>query len=314
MTSTAPTRLAGYLGKAAAFDRGPAGIPADDIKLSWVGPGATLSMTAWQFGDLDFALFEGDQGVSVEPAVRQRAPWAGLVVGMCLGGEVALEQVGRSVVLGDGHFTFFHGHAPYRITTDGPHRWLVCRLRFLRIGTDTQSVAGLLAGDMAASGTAGELLADLLRGAAASRDTLRAGGKLHCADAIHSLVRAVVEEGAAPSGPRPATDPFGLYTQWLEERIQTPGLDAEQVAAAHHVSVRHVRAVFAGNGSTVSSFVRERRLEHLRHDLLDPSLATYTVAGLARRWGLDNPAAANRLFRAQYGLPPAAYRKLNAGV
>jgi hypothetical protein len=34
VTGAAPTRLAGYLGKAAAFDRGPAGIPADDIKLS----------------------------------------------------------------------------------------------------------------------------------------------------------------------------------------------------------------------------------------------------------------------------------------
>ncbi|GAB3460570.1 hypothetical protein GCM10027519_21210 [Kineococcus endophyticus] len=311
----APTRLAGYLGEDSSLGLAPGGSPADEIRLAWGGPGATLTMVTWHFGDLDFALFEGDRGVCVQPALRSRAPWAGLVVGMNLGGTtVALEQRGRSVLLPEGHFTFFHGYVPYRISTGGPHRWLVCRLRFLRVGTDTDRVNGLLAGDMTSSGSAGSLLSELLRGSTQARDTLRPSGRLHCADAIHSLVRAVVDEAALPHGPRPANDSFGRYTQWLEERIQTVGLDAEAVATAHHVSVRQVRGVFAGNGSTVSAFVRERRLEHLRHDLLDPSLAGCTVATLARRWGMDNPPAVNRLFREQYGLPPAAYRRQNSGI
>jgi AraC-like DNA-binding protein len=59
----------------------------------------------------------------------------------------------------------------------------------------------------------------------------------------------------------------------------------------------------------VAAWIRERRLERCRRDLLDPVLAERPVSAVAARWGLTDPAAFSRLFRAAYGVPPLEYRR-----
>lgn len=59
----------------------------------------------------------------------------------------------------------------------------------------------------------------------------------------------------------------------------------------------------------MAGWIRERRLERCRRDLLDPALAARPVGAVAARWGLVEPASFSRAFRAAYGLPPAAYRR-----
>jgi AraC-like DNA-binding protein len=63
----------------------------------------------------------------------------------------------------------------------------------------------------------------------------------------------------------------------------------------------------------VAGWVRERRLERSRHDLLDPALAARPVSAIAARWGLVDPAHFSRLFRAAYGVPPLEYRRTMGG-
>jgi AraC-like DNA-binding protein len=63
----------------------------------------------------------------------------------------------------------------------------------------------------------------------------------------------------------------------------------------------------------VADWIRRRRLERCRRDLLDPALRAEPVAAVAARWGLTNPAHFGRLFRDAYGVPPSAYRTINGG-
>jgi AraC-like DNA-binding protein len=61
----------------------------------------------------------------------------------------------------------------------------------------------------------------------------------------------------------------------------------------------------------VADWIRSRRLERCRRDLLDPALATRTVEAIGERWGLTDAAHFSRVFRRRFGAPPAEYRLLH---
>jgi AraC-like DNA-binding protein len=81
-----------------------------------------------------------------------------------------------------------------------------------------------------------------------------------------------------------------------------------RTATAHHISLRYLHKLFEGQPTTASGWIRQRRLERCRRDLLDPALGDRSVGAIAARWGLIDAAHFSRLFRAAYGLPPGEYR------
>lgn len=305
VTSIPPVELYGFLvGELPEHGRSD-----DAIKLTWSSDTAELSFENWRFGDLHFCLFEGTDSVDVAP-LRKKRSWPGLTLGLCLEGQITLSQAGHDATLEPGRFAFYRAGLPFRLRATGRHRWLVVRLGLHRMGHLGQELANVLATENPPRASVSGMLVAVLREAAGHR-RLSARSKLYCADAIHMLVRATVDEMIADYATPVTRSQFSQFTQWLEDRITEPGLDAVAVAAAHHVSASHVRKVFARHDVTVSAFVRQRRLEHLREDLLDPQLATISVTTLARRWAMHNPAATSRMFRAQYDSPPQAYRLAN---
>jgi AraC-like DNA-binding protein len=95
---------------------------------------------------------------------------------------------------------------------------------------------------------------------------------------------------------------------FIDRRLGDPELSPSAIAAAHHISLRYLYKLFETQEATVAGWIRQRRLERCRRDLLDPALADRSVAAIAARWGLTSPAHFSRIFRAAYGLPPAEYR------
>jgi AraC-like DNA-binding protein len=61
----------------------------------------------------------------------------------------------------------------------------------------------------------------------------------------------------------------------------------------------------------VSAWIRRRRLEACRHDLVQTSRA---VSAIGARWGLPDAAHFSRLFRAAYGSSPREYRALRQAL
>ncbi|MFI5896814.1 helix-turn-helix transcriptional regulator [Actinoplanes sp. NPDC051513] len=95
---------------------------------------------------------------------------------------------------------------------------------------------------------------------------------------------------------------------YIDAHLADPDLSPNEVAAAHHISLRQLHKLFETQSTTVGAWIRWRRLERCRQDLLDPAQQSRPVAAVARRWGMPNAAQFNRVFRAAYGTPPAAYR------
>lgn len=95
---------------------------------------------------------------------------------------------------------------------------------------------------------------------------------------------------------------------YIEQHLSDVELGPTTVAAAHHISVRFLHRLFEPTGSGVAEFIRRRRLDRCRRDLLDPELDTRPVAAVGARWGLVDAAHFSRAFKREYGRPPGEYR------
>ena len=96
--------------------------------------------------------------------------------------------------------------------------------------------------------------------------------------------------------------------QYIEANLASVDLGPTQIAAAHFISTRHLHSIFREHGTTVSSWIRARRLERCRRDLLDPLYIDRPVAAIAARWGFVDAAHFSRVFKAAYDQSPSELR------
>ncbi|MFD8032178.1 helix-turn-helix domain-containing protein, partial [Streptomyces sp. NPDC059717] len=80
-----------------------------------------------------------------------------------------------------------------------------------------------------------------------------------------------------------------------------PLLKTEQVARQHHISVRHLHALFRGADLTFAAWVRHERLLRIRRDLLNPAFAGRSTAAIAARWGIVDPKHLSRALKHEFG-------------
>jgi AraC-like DNA-binding protein len=95
---------------------------------------------------------------------------------------------------------------------------------------------------------------------------------------------------------------------FIDAHLGDPDLDPDSIAAAHHFSVRYLHKLFHTESTTVTAWIRERRLDRCRRDLLDPGRRSRSVAAIGAAWGMPNAAHFTRVFKSAYGCPPSAYR------
>ncbi|MFI1336465.1 helix-turn-helix domain-containing protein [Streptomyces sp. NPDC020845] len=163
------------------------------------------------------------------------------------------------------------------------------------------------------AGGAGALLAGLLMGLAAQAAEVEEWQATWLGSAVVDLTVALLS-GVADLGDRGRSisrqaallDEIKTY---IDVRLTDPDLDPAGIARAHHISLRYVHQIFQQDKRTVRGYIRERRLEHCRTDLLSPGRAAESVGRIMARWGFRDAAVFARAFKRAYGLPPAEYRR-----
>jgi AraC-like DNA-binding protein len=101
---------------------------------------------------------------------------------------------------------------------------------------------------------------------------------------------------------------------YIEDRLlDDPDLNPRAIAQALHVSVRTLYRVFAQQAtSSVMAYVRKRRLEHARAELVSTPL---TVSELAARWHFADGSHFVKAYKKHFGeTPTASRRELSAPV
>jgi AraC-like DNA-binding protein len=95
----------------------------------------------------------------------------------------------------------------------------------------------------------------------------------------------------------------------IDERLGDVELSPADVAKAMCMSPRSLQRLFEVEGTTVTGWIRARRLEQCRQELEERAFDDLSVSAIGCRWGLWDAAYFSRVFKAAYGLPPSGYRE-----
>jgi AraC-like DNA-binding protein len=95
---------------------------------------------------------------------------------------------------------------------------------------------------------------------------------------------------------------------YIRGHLQDPNLNAGSIAAAHHVSQRHLYKMCAAEQLRLEPWIITRRLEAARDELATPVGRRRTIASTAMKWGFANSSHFTHRFRVAYGMTPSEWR------
>lgn len=225
-------------------------------------------------------------------------------------GTGLLIQDGREAVLQPGDLAIYDTGRPYSLVFEEDMRMLVLMFPREHLGLPPEIVKQLTAHRFSSDDGLGSMIIPFLQNVSQNLD--RVGGVTgprlvqSAIDLITTMFASELDLDADPA------DSHQLLMQqirrYIDLHLGQPDLGPTQIAAAHFISIRHLHGLFREKGTTVSTWIREQRLEKCRRDLIDPLLAHLPVGAIAGRWGFIDAAHFSRVFKAAYEMAPSELR------
>lgn len=252
----------------------------------------------------------GQHLVERTPELIARADRHFYKLSLQLSGVGILIQDNREAVLQPGDMAIYDTHRPYSLCFEDQFSNLVTMFPQHLIDLPVDLVGQLTAVTMSGKDWLPSTVAPFLAQLAVNLTSLTgpSGSRLAqtAIDLVTALLTNQLDLTPETSSGHPAL--AKRIFAYIEAHLGSADLNPARIAAAHYISTRHLHGIFHEQGVTVSSWIRTRRLERCRRDLLDPLLAERTVAAIASRWGLLDAAHFSRVFKAAYQESPSDLR------
>ncbi|MGY4099347.1 AraC-like ligand-binding domain-containing protein [Nocardia sp. R16R-3T] len=233
-------------------------------------------------------------------------------VGLQVRGYCVLTQADREAALTPGDFAIYDTTKPYQLSFDDRFHMLVMMFPRELLRVPATGIAELTGRRISGRQGLGALVSPFVHGLGSRVFDTSPTAAIHLNDAVLDVLAAAFAEQLE------LTDSLSLETRhsalrfrigaFIEEHLPDPDLDVAMVARAHHVSVRHLQKIFEASGSTAGGWIRERRLEQCRRDLLAGRHRHLPVAAIGARWGFPDSAHFSRVFKSHFGVTPGQYR------
>jgi AraC-like DNA-binding protein len=247
------------------------------------------------------------------PKLARDALPPSIFVGLQMAGSSVVSQAGRQATLRPGDLVIYDSTMPYVLSDGDGVRQHKFRIPLDALALPADVIRQVLAVALSPGHPVVDLAATYLQ-RLASRTDLSGGPN---ADAVSKptieLIRAVitthVDAAELVKEPFHATLHLRIM-EYVRAHLREPGLGAAQIAAEHHISVRHLYKVLAANGISLGDWIRTHRLEECRTEISGAGSLT-PLASVARHWGFTDASSFARIFRAAYGMSPRDWRDLN---
>ncbi|SER01925.1 helix-turn-helix domain-containing protein [Actinokineospora terrae] len=235
-------------------------------------------------------------------------------VNMMLSGAAVIDQADREAAVGTGEFTVYDTSRPLRALRSchpmSPS--VLVQVPRARLPLPDSVVRGLTAVPFDArhgmGGTLARWLVDLTSRADQFAEHHAAPLASMTVDLLAAAMAEPVGGGAALTQQARERALVVRIDGFIDRALGDSALTPQAVARAHHISLRRLQQLFAARGTSPAAWIRHRRLDRCRRDLVDPLLRDQPVHTVAARWGFASSAHFSRLFHATYGQPPSDYR------
>ena len=227
-----------------------------------------------------------------------------------LEGECTLRQDGRECTLRPGDLGMYVAYRPYELEYRGPQHSMVMTFPRSVVHMTPAQVELVTARRITQDHGLGRVAAPMFRDLAENMDVLHGPHAMRLVrSALGMLVSVLSSEVLEPGAEQPGDLLVQQASAYIDDHLDDPELSPGVIAQALYVSVRQLHSRFAAQDLTVSSSIRQKRLEAIREDLSDPALAEETVHAVSCRYGLLDPAHVSKAFKAEFGETPSAYRR-----
>lgn len=251
-----------------------------------------------------FAVTRTAEHVARTPHTRH------IVVAQLAGTSVLTPSDGHPPVrLGPGDVSYGDPTVPYRWAFEGPATLLLLRTPFAAFAAAPGSLRAILGRPFASSSGYARLA---LRFAV---DALREPGLVDgpsgprvLGDVAGLFATMLVDRAAAVEDADPGSPAYRRAVAHIEAHLAAP-LTVAGIAAAADMSPRHLQSLFRRRGTTVSGWIRARRLEGARAALADPDQADADITRIAVGHGFADHSHFTRTFRAAFGETPSRWRE-----
>jgi acetamidase/formamidase/AraC-like DNA-binding protein len=235
-----------------------------------------------------------------------------LVIMLHLDGGMTLvaDGVRAQVATGDIVYASSREEACLSFTSD--FRAFVIRVPRSAINARLLTPFSLRAGRLPGEAGIGHVFSGFLRSIAESVETLSLDElrplELALAEFLVASLAGHDKEGSF-SGLTPSQAAlFSRVCRSIEGSLADPDLGLTSIAKDERVSPRYLQKLFEAVGQNFSTYLRSRRLERCRADLVNPLYEKVSIADVCFRWGFNDPAYFSRAFREQYGASPRTFR------
>lgn len=244
------------------------------------------------------------------PELIARSDRSYFKLSLMLAGTGLLIQDDREAVLQAGDLAVYDTDRPYSLVFDEGFRTMVVMFPKHLLSLPPDVVGQLTAVRISGQEGLGGMVVPYLTQLAGNLDQLAGATGARLAHSALDLVSTVFTRELGLDGV--SADPHRALVQRIRSHIDrnlaSTDLSPASIASAHFISTRHLHGLFQEQGVTVSTWIRTRRLEQCRRDLLDPMLADRPVAAIAARWGFVDAAHFSRAFKSAFGISPSEYR------
>ncbi|WAM19274.1 helix-turn-helix domain-containing protein [Rhodococcus sp. JS3073] len=245
-------------------------------------------------------------------AIRRSDPGY-LKLGMQIRGYCVLTQDDREAALTPGDFSIYDTRRPYQVCFERDFAQLVVMFPHELIHLRPDALDEMTARRVSGRRGIGGLVSKFLVGMAEQlRGVEELTANQHLSNGVLNLLAAALSEQlGCESNVPPETHRAALILQikaFVDARLYDPELSSHLIARAHNISPRYLQKMFEGEGTTVTEWIRRRRLENCRRDLVDPRLSTTPIATIAAQWGLLDSSYFSKLFKTTYGMSPREFR------
>ena len=224
-------------------------------------------------------------------------------------GRCRVDQDGRTVELKPGSWCVYDTVRSYDIINTGSIEQIVIQIpRNQIIDRGFRRLAEPFAADPESS--MAQITASFIRSYAGPALEPDEGDQFLAETTVGFVRRALY---SASSQRRPVQPPSSQLRarirQYILTHLNNPDLSIGRIAQAMGCSKRYLHQAFAAEDTTIERYIWRMRIEHCCEALAEVANLDKSISAIAFECGFNSSAHFSRLFKAQVGMAPTAFRR-----